>query len=61
LINDDSDEAKQLKIELTKGINQYVFSFHGDLSKKVLINTTIVLHQNFVKQMKSQLLTEHMA
>ena len=32
-------DIEQLKIELTKGISQYVFSFHGDLSKKVLINT----------------------
>ncbi|MCX6753577.1 MAG: hypothetical protein NTV03_00785 [Candidatus Nomurabacteria bacterium] len=32
-------DIEQLKIEFTKGINQYVFSFHGDLSKKTLINT----------------------
>lgn len=32
-------DIEQLKNELTKGINQYVFSFHGDLGKKVLINT----------------------
>lgn len=32
-------DIEQLKNELTKGIGQYVFSFHGDLNKKVLINT----------------------
>ncbi len=32
-------DIEQLKIEFTKGISQYVFSFHGDLSKKTLINT----------------------
>lgn len=32
-------DIEQLKIELTKGISQYVFSFHGDLNKKTLINT----------------------
>lgn len=32
-------DIEQLKIELTKGISQYVFSFHGDLSKKTIINT----------------------
>lgn len=32
-------DIEQLKIELTKGISQYVFSFHGDLSKKTLIST----------------------
>ena len=32
-------DIEQFKIELTKGISQYVFSFHGDLAKKVLINT----------------------
>ena len=32
-------DIEQFKNELTKGISQYVFSFHGDLSKKVLINT----------------------
>ncbi len=31
-------DIEQLKNELTKGISQYVFSFHGDLSKKTLIN-----------------------
>ena len=32
-------DIEQLKNELTKGISQYVFSFHSDLGKKVLINT----------------------
>jgi len=32
-------DIEQLKIELTKGISQYVFSFYGDLSKKSLITT----------------------
>jgi primosomal protein N' (replication factor Y) len=32
-------DIEQLKNELTKGISQYVFSFHGDLSNKILINT----------------------
>ncbi len=32
-------DIEQFKNELTKGISQYVFSFHGDLNKKVLINT----------------------
>ena len=32
-------DIEQFTIELTKGISQYVFSFHGDLSKKTLINT----------------------
>jgi primosomal protein N' (replication factor Y) len=32
-------DIEQLKNELTKGISQYVFSFHGDLGKKNLINT----------------------
>ncbi len=32
-------DIEQLKIELTKGISQYVFSFHADLGKKNLINT----------------------
>ena len=32
-------DIEQLNNELTKGINQYVFSFHGDLPKKTLINT----------------------
>ena len=32
-------DIEQLKTELTKGISQYVFSFHGDLNKKILINT----------------------
>ena len=32
-------DIEQLKIEFTKGISRYVFSFHGDLSKKTLINT----------------------
>ncbi len=32
-------DIEQLNNELTKGINQYVFSFHGDLNKKTLINT----------------------
>lgn len=31
-------DIEQLKIELTKGISQYVFSFHSDLSKKAIIN-----------------------
>ena len=31
-------DIEQFKIEFEKGINQYVFSFHGDLSKKTLIN-----------------------
>jgi primosomal protein N' (replication factor Y) len=31
-------DIEQFKGELTKGINQYVFSFHGDLNKKTLIN-----------------------
>lgn len=31
-------DIEQLKNELTKGISQYVFAFHGDLSKKILIN-----------------------
>lgn len=32
-------DIEKLKIEFIKGINQYVFSFHGDLSKKILIKT----------------------
>jgi len=32
-------DIEQLNNELTKGISQYVFSFHGDLGKKTLINT----------------------
>jgi len=32
-------DIEQLKIELTKGISQYVFSFHSDISKKTLITT----------------------
>lgn len=32
-------DIEQLNNELTKGISQYVFSFHSDLSKKTLINT----------------------
>ncbi|HAE36821.1 TPA: hypothetical protein DCX66_03345 [Candidatus Nomurabacteria bacterium] len=32
-------DIEQLKIELTKGISQYVFSFHGDMTKKMLIST----------------------
>lgn len=32
-------DIEQFKNELTKGISQYVFSFHGDLGKKTLINT----------------------
>lgn len=32
-------DIEQFKNELTKGISQYVFSFHGDLGKKSLINT----------------------
>jgi primosomal protein N' (replication factor Y) len=32
-------DIEQLKIEFTKGISQYVFSFHSDLAKKTLINT----------------------
>ncbi len=32
-------DIEQLNSELTKGISQYVFSFHSDLSKKTLINT----------------------
>ena len=31
-------DIDQLKNELTKGISQYVFSFHSDLNKKTLIN-----------------------
>ncbi|MFA6354961.1 MAG: hypothetical protein WCW65_00850 [Candidatus Paceibacterota bacterium] len=31
-------DIEQFKIEFEKGINQYVFSFHNDLSKKTLIN-----------------------
>lgn len=31
-------DIEQFKNELTKGISQYVFTFHGDLSKKTLIN-----------------------
>lgn len=32
-------DIEQFKIELTKGIGQYVFSFHSDFNKKTLINT----------------------
>lgn len=32
-------DIEQLKEELTKGIGQYVFTFHSDLNKKTLINT----------------------
>lgn len=32
-------DIEQLKIELTKGISQYVFAFHGDLSKKALLSS----------------------
>jgi len=32
-------DTEQFKNELTKGISQYVFSFHGNLNKKTLINS----------------------
>ncbi|MFA6999738.1 MAG: hypothetical protein WC241_01330 [Candidatus Paceibacterota bacterium] len=32
-------DTEQFKNELTKGISQYVFSFHGDLNKKTLISS----------------------
>ncbi len=32
-------DIEQFKNELTKGISQYVFSFHSDMGKKALINT----------------------
>lgn len=32
-------DTEQFKNELTKGISQYVFSFHGNLNKKILINS----------------------
>ncbi len=31
-------DIEQFRIELTKGIEQYVYSFHGEMPKKILIN-----------------------